>query len=51
MDGGYLLPAGTLVPDILHVPHALVVSHEVNGVAFVDDVVSCERQQMQRKNK
>lgn len=43
MDGRYLLPAGTLVPDILHVSRALVVSHEVDGVAFVDDVFACER--------
>jgi hypothetical protein len=51
MTERYLLAAGTLVLDVLHVPHALVVGHQVDGVAFFDDVVACERQQMREKKK
>jgi len=51
MTSRYLLAAGTLVLDVLHVPHALVVGHQVDGVAFFDDVVACERQQMQGGKK
>lgn len=40
--GIYSLPTRTLILDLLHVPHALVVRHQVHGIAVADAVVACE---------
>lgn len=40
MTGRYLLATGTLVLDVLHVAHALIVGYEVDGVALFGDVVA-----------